>query len=135
MFVSADLRARFGRLVGPAPAAGAVAACPVEPAASDLGGGPAPPARPVPAAARRALRVRLGLAGTVVIGVGRLVPIKGYDVLVRAVGRLPAAGRPTLVLLGEGPERERLARLAARSGGSRCGCPGEVPPARGRGPG
>jgi glycosyltransferase involved in cell wall biosynthesis len=110
VFVSADLRARFARLVGPC-LAPAVAARPVEPAAGD----PAPPDRSprgVPAAERRALRVRLGLAGPVLIGVGRLVPIKGYDVLVRAVGRLPAPGRPTLVLLGEGPERGRLAGMA-----------------------
>jgi glycosyltransferase involved in cell wall biosynthesis len=58
--------------------------------------------------------------------VGRLVPIKGYDVLVRAVGRLPAAGRPTLVLLGEGPERERLARMAEQRRVA-LRLPGEVP--------
>ncbi len=123
VFVSADLRARFGRLLGPGGQA-QVAACLVEPAGAS-GVGPSP-ARPVPAAVRRALRVRLGLQGMVVIGVGRLVPIKGYDVLVRAVGRQPAARRPTLVLLGEGPERPHLVRLAAERRVD-LRMPGEVP--------
>ena len=112
VFVSADLRDRFSRLVGRRLAT-AVAGCPVEPAASPLlPSAAAGPARVVPAAERRALRVRLRLSGTVVIGVGRLVAIKGYDVLVRAVGRLPVERRPTVVLLGDGPERGRLGRLA-----------------------
>jgi len=50
-----------------------------------------------------------------VLGVGRLVPIKGYDLLVRALARLPPASRPALVLLGEGPERASLVHLAARA--------------------
>lgn len=47
-----------------------------------------------------------------VVGVGRLVPEKGFDVLVRAVGE---AGLP-LVLVGEGGEQPRLAAIAAEAG-------------------
>jgi glycosyltransferase involved in cell wall biosynthesis len=41
-----------------------------------------------------------------------LQPIKGFDVLIAAVGRLPCESRPTVVIAGDGPERPRLARLA-----------------------
>jgi glycosyltransferase involved in cell wall biosynthesis len=125
VFVSADLRARFAELAGAPLAAEVVATCPVEPAESPL---IAAPPRPVPAAARRALRVRLGLSGRVVLGVGRLVPIKGYDLLVRAIGRLDPASRPSLVLLGEGPERPHLVALATRRGVD-LRLPGQVPAA------
>lgn len=49
-----------------------------------------------------------------VVAVGRLVPTKGYDLVVRALARLP----PYLhaVICGDGPERERLERLAQREG-------------------
>jgi glycosyltransferase involved in cell wall biosynthesis len=46
----------------------------------------------------------------VLLGVGRLQPQKGFDDLIRAAALLPT--RPAVVLLGEGPLRERLARLA-----------------------
>jgi glycosyltransferase involved in cell wall biosynthesis len=47
--------------------------------------------------------------GFVVGAVGRLHPQKGFDVLVRAVGQLPDV---RLVLVGDGPERGALERLA-----------------------
>jgi glycosyltransferase involved in cell wall biosynthesis len=59
--------------------------------------------------------------------VGRLVRVKGFDVLVRAVGRLPRQGRPLLVIVGEGPERGCLAQLAADRG-VRLRLPGSVAP-------
>ena len=62
------------------------------------------------------------------LAVGRLVAIKGHDVLVRAVSRLPPALRPTLVILGEGDRREALVALA-RARGVDLRLPGEVPPA------
>ncbi|TDC62444.1 glycosyltransferase [Streptomyces hainanensis] len=67
-------------------------------------------------AARRAVRAGLGLPdGAVVVGgVGRLVPGKGYDKLLRALAELP--DDVWLVLAGEGPERARLRALAARLG-------------------
>ena len=45
--------------------------------------------------------------------VGRLAPEKGYDVLIRAMTELPGC---CLVLLGEGPERARLTKLARQLG-------------------
>lgn len=64
----------------------------------------------VPSAARAVLRRRLGVAGrTVLLGLGRLERIKGYDLLLRAARDLP---RATVVLAGDGSERARLERLA-----------------------
>jgi glycosyltransferase involved in cell wall biosynthesis len=45
-----------------------------------------------------------------------LVPIKGYDVLLAALAGIPPASRPDLVLAGEGPEKNRLARQASEAG-------------------
>lgn len=66
-------------------------------------------------AARRAARHRLGLPedAFVVGGVGRLTPGKRYDTLLRAVAELPGA---RLLLIGEGPERAVLRRLAGELG-------------------
>ncbi|WP_129841425.1 glycosyltransferase [Streptomyces sp. RFCAC02] len=63
-------------------------------------------------ATRRAVRAALGVPQdtVVVAGVGRLVPGKGFGTLVRAVATLPGAVR--LVLVGDGPERDRLRTLA-----------------------
>jgi glycosyltransferase involved in cell wall biosynthesis len=46
--------------------------------------------------------------------VGRLLPMKGVDTLLEALSRLPDSVR--LVLLGDGPDRERLQRLASTLG-------------------
>jgi teichuronic acid biosynthesis glycosyltransferase TuaC len=62
---------------------------------------------------RAALRAELGLEGPHVLSVGRLVPIKGHDLLVRALGELPDV---SLVLFGDGPERGALTRLASELG-------------------
>jgi len=62
------------------------------------------------------LRQELGIADHVpVLGsVGRLEPIKGYDVAIRALALLPhGADSPVLVIAGDGSERERLQQLAA----------------------
>jgi glycosyltransferase involved in cell wall biosynthesis len=48
-----------------------------------------------------------------ILGVGRLVPKKGFDVLIRAMAKLDA-GRVTLV--GDGPEESNLKRLADELG-------------------
>ncbi|MFI8104045.1 glycosyltransferase [Streptomyces sp. NPDC086023] len=65
--------------------------------------------------ARRTARARTGLPDDafVVGGVGRLVPGKRFDVLVRAVAALPGV---RLVIAGEGPERAALGALAAELG-------------------
>lgn len=64
---------------------------------------------------RLATRAQLGLPtdAFVVGGVGRLVPGKRFDLLVRAVAAVPGA---RLLLAGDGPEREALRTLAARMG-------------------
>jgi glycosyltransferase involved in cell wall biosynthesis len=107
VFASADLRERFARLCGDTPEAlGAHSS--VEPAPYDSS-----LFRPQSACERHGLRGRLGLARFTVLAAGRLVPIKGFDVLVCAVGHLPLWARPSLVIAGTGPEEPRLRRLAA----------------------
>jgi glycosyltransferase involved in cell wall biosynthesis len=107
VFASADLRDRFARLCGDAPEALGARTC-VQPAPCDSS-----LFRLRPVVERHGLRSRLGLERFTVLAAGRLVPIKGYDVLVHAVGHLPARERPTLVIAGSGPEEPRLRRLAA----------------------
>lgn len=80
----------------------------------------------VPTAALRAAapprsvaRARLGIpaAAFVVLGLGRLVPVKGFDVLVAALPTLAAAvPSARLVLVGEGPERGALEAQATALG-------------------
>jgi sugar transferase (PEP-CTERM/EpsH1 system associated) len=66
------------------------------------------------AAARRALGVS---DRTIVIGsVGRLVPVKNYELLIRAFARLAPTAEICLVFIGEGPERATLERAAADCG-------------------
>ena len=69
-------------------------------------------------AARAELRARYGLGDRpVVLCLSRLVPRKGQDMLIRAFGRIrrrvPGAA---LVIVGGGPYRENLEKLAQRSG-------------------
>jgi glycosyltransferase involved in cell wall biosynthesis len=52
-------------------------------------------------------------AGPVIGAIGRLDRQKGFDVLLRALTELPGTG---LVLVGDGPERDPLQRLAAELG-------------------
>ena len=62
----------------------------------------------------------------VVLGVGRLVPEKGFDTLVRAFAKSKLGQR--LILLGEGPERPRLEALIGELDLSqRVEMPGYVP--------
>lgn len=71
-----------------------------------------------PAAARRELG--LPADGMLVLGVGRLVPGKGFDVALGAVQQLDGV---RLVLVGDGPERSRL----AEAGGAHLVLLGEQP--------
>jgi phosphatidylinositol alpha-1,6-mannosyltransferase len=71
---------------------------------------------PLDDAVRHAARARFGLpgAGPIVVSIARLVPRKGFDVLIRAVGVL-ARRYPDLrlVVAGRGRDERRLRRLAA----------------------
>ncbi|MGI9488801.1 MAG: glycosyltransferase family 4 protein [Geminicoccaceae bacterium] len=53
----------------------------------------------------------------IVVGVGHLAPVKGFDILVRAFGQV-AKAHPDwrLILWGQGDERERLTTMAADLG-------------------
>lgn len=51
-------------------------------------------------------------AGPVFVAAGRLVPLKGFDLLLEALARLDGKlGESRLVILGEGPERARLEEM------------------------
>ena len=110
VFASADLRDRFASLCGDNPEALGARTC-VQPAPYD-----SLLFRPRPSGERHTLRRCLGLQRFTVLAAGRLVPIKGFDVLVRAVGHLAPVARPSLVIAGMGPQRPRLCRLAAACG-------------------
>jgi len=49
-----------------------------------------------------------------IVAVGRLVHLKGFDILIRAFARIPAALGARLVIVGGGPDREALQALAAQ---------------------
>jgi glycosyltransferase involved in cell wall biosynthesis len=68
---------------------------------------------------RAAARARIGARGVVIGYAGRLLAMKGIDILLRAAAVMAArAGRDefTVVLMGEGPDRERLRTLAGALG-------------------
>ncbi|QYU70457.1 glycosyltransferase family 4 protein [Leptolyngbya sp. 15MV] len=55
--------------------------------------------------------------GPRVMGLARLVPKKGFDLLVEAMARLRARGVPaTATIIGDGPERERLETMIEQKG-------------------
>jgi len=92
--------------------------------------------RPLDGAERAAGRRHLGLPveGRLVVSVSRLVPRKGMDVLIRAVGQLRRT-MPDLCLVigGAGRDRGRLERLASRVLGQAVaggGAGGSAPPVR-----
>lgn len=51
-----------------------------------------------------------------VLGVGRLVPEKGFDILLEAVACLEPDERPEVVVVGVGPERKALLEKATKAG-------------------
>jgi glycosyltransferase involved in cell wall biosynthesis len=81
--------------------------------------------------ARFALRERdeakagLGISGPLIVSLGALIPLKGHDILIDAVSRLPGV---SLWIAGEGPERPKLAARITRLGlGDRVRLLGAVP--------
>lgn len=63
-----------------------------------------------------------------ILAVGRLVPEKGFDILIDAVARFEESDRPELVIVGTGPERFSLAERATKAE-VKLHLPGAVPPA------
>jgi len=63
-----------------------------------------------------------------ILSAGRLVKQKNFALLLRAFAHMPAAKNPAhLIILGDGPERQNLLRLAERLGiKSRLSMPGKV---------
>ncbi len=69
--------------------------------------------RPVP---RQEARDRLALANITLLSVGNLVELKGHDLVILALARLPGL---ELLIVGSGPEEAALRALAAQEGVSR----------------
>jgi glycosyltransferase involved in cell wall biosynthesis len=76
-------------------------------------GVPAEHFQPASRAARRYGQSRFGLdpERPTVLAIGALVPEKGVDLVIEAIGQTPAA---QLLVVGDGPEREHLERRALR---------------------
>jgi glycosyltransferase involved in cell wall biosynthesis len=66
-----------------------------------------------PAADRTAAKASLGVEGPLLVSAGALIPLKGQALLIDALKALPGV---SLILVGDGPERSRLAALAAPLG-------------------
>jgi len=62
---------------------------------------------------RDALRSSLGVSGLVLASVGLLIERKGHHLVIEALGQVPDA---TLLLVGSGPDRQKLEELAVRLG-------------------
>jgi glycosyltransferase involved in cell wall biosynthesis len=62
---------------------------------------------------RRAIRMKLALAGPVWLAVGNLVELKGVHITLAALAKVPDA---MLLVVGQGPEGARLHQLADRLG-------------------
>jgi teichuronic acid biosynthesis glycosyltransferase TuaC len=62
---------------------------------------------------RAAAKAALGIEGPLIASVGALIPLKGQGLALEALARLPEA---QLLLIGDGPHRPALERLAARLG-------------------
>jgi glycosyltransferase involved in cell wall biosynthesis len=74
---------------------------------------------------RAAGKAALGVSGPLVVSLGALIPLKGHDILIDAVARLPGV---TLWIAGQGPEKGRLEAQIARLGlGARVRLLGDVP--------
>lgn len=74
---------------------------------------------------RAEAKIELGVSGPLILSVGALIPLKGHEIVIDALARLPAA---QLWIAGEGPHRAALARhIAQRGVGDRVKLLGSVP--------
>lgn len=102
-FLTEDLRDRFFSIAK------------LEPGSKTAHIGPMPIEPPPPMAYHRErCRTELGVEGFTLLFLGRLVPIKGADRLIRAVADLPRD--VSIRIAGDGPDRRRLEALARRLG-------------------
>jgi teichuronic acid biosynthesis glycosyltransferase TuaC len=62
---------------------------------------------------RREARAQFGTGGPLILSAGALIPLKGHAIVIDAVAALPDV---QLWIVGEGPERERLARRITEQG-------------------
>lgn len=105
-FVSARLVADLARAIPPSLAAPLEARAIVRPASIEL-----------PDVRERAAEIRRDFGGrTTWVCAARLVPKKSVCAAIRRVAVEPTASRPDLVVVGDGPERARLAALADELG-------------------
>jgi glycosyltransferase involved in cell wall biosynthesis len=104
--VADALRAELARILGPERAGRRTEKLVVMPMGID-------PEALAPAREREAVRAELGIEGFSVLLLGRLVPIKGADLLIDAVG---PGTRTTILVAGDGPARSGLERRARERG-------------------
>ncbi|NML06188.1 glycosyltransferase [Sphingomonas sp. G-3-2-10] len=62
---------------------------------------------------RAAAKAAMGISGPLVVSLGALIPLKGHDILIDAVARLPGVN---LRIAGQGPEQAKLAAQIERVG-------------------
>lgn len=115
---SALLRSALRRALGSAAAVTACSSATAEDVRDRFGAGPitiVPNAVDVAESADDARPAWWPRRGRVILGLGRLVPIKGFDLLIRAFVTTHLADEH-LVIAGDGSEREALRRLAEELG-------------------
>jgi teichuronic acid biosynthesis glycosyltransferase TuaC len=61
---------------------------------------------------RAATRAKLRISETTLLSVAHLIPLKGHDLVIKSLPLLPGI---RLLIAGEGPEEQRLKRLAAQT--------------------
>lgn len=75
--------------------------------------------------ARAEAKAALGVSGPLIVSLGALIPLKGHDLVIDAVARLPGV---RLWIAGEGPDRAALEQRIAQAGlGDRVRLLGGVP--------
>ncbi|RYD56554.1 MAG: glycosyltransferase family 4 protein [Sphingomonadales bacterium] len=62
---------------------------------------------------RATAKRELGVDGPLILSVGALIPLKGHEIVLRAVANMPGV---TLCIAGDGPDRQRLTALISKLG-------------------